>query len=82
MSLGAVRPLRDLPERRGPFLAEARLRFPDDQLHGVLWCCGSCGATFTLGEIPVDEALAPHCPTEACGGVGFDTVGPATHLYD
>ena len=67
---------------RAPFLAAARVQFPDDRLTGVLWFCGTCGASLLLTNVLVDENLVPFCPEDGCAASGWDLIGPASHLYD
>jgi hypothetical protein len=67
---------------RAPFLAAARVQYPDDRLTGILWYCASCGTSLLLANVLIDEELKPVCPEKGCAASGWDRIGPAAHLYD
>jgi hypothetical protein len=79
-----TKPVRygDAFDRRASFLNEARIRFPEDHLTGILWFCATCGASLPLADILIDDDLKPSCPEDGCLASGWDRIGPATHLYD
>lgn len=72
----------DAANLRAAFLGEARIRYPDDHLTGVLWFCMTCGASLPLADVLIDDDLRPFCPEEGCLASGWELLGPATHLYD
>jgi hypothetical protein len=84
----SVRPMSELVRLgdafalRTAFLGAAKLRYPDDQLTGILWYCASCGASLMLANLLIDEDLRPACPEAGCTASGWELIGPATHLYD